>query len=216
MALAVNQKTLGGSLLTKELVLTKKTRPSERWALQMAEVEGGIIHNVFSGSKKIYVGEMKDEEQVKNTRALFNNLMDAFVEKEIKTMTKAMNESEFSPRQLEAEDKALEWMRVSFEVLTKAVIESLTNPDYLFQSTFFAGINPASGRQEMRLITFNLDMTFFLLPDNNLRILIYNKRPGDNPEDLKPALMGDYSFRKREMFDQFIALLSVLRKGLHA
>ena len=216
LALAVNQRTIGGSMLTKELVLSQENPKSPNCALQLAELEKGIIHNVFFGSKKIYNGEMLNDDEIKNTRVLFNNLLDAFIEKEIKFFSESMNKSEFSPRQLEAEEKALEWMRVSFEVLTKAVMESLTNPEFLFQTTFFAGINPKSGRREMRLMTFNLDMTFLLLDDNNLRILIYNKKPTDKPEDLKPALMGDYSFRKREMFDQFIGLLSALRSGLHA
>ncbi len=216
LALAVNQRTLGESMLTKELVLSNESPKSPKLALQLAELEKGILHNAFLGQKKIYSGQMREESEIKNTRVLFNNLLDAFIEKEIKFWAQSMNESEFSPRQLEAEDKAMEWMRVSFEVLTKAVIESLTNPDYLFQTTFFAGINPNSKRREMRLITFNLDMTFLLLDDKNLRVLIYNKKPDDKPEELKPALMGDYSFRKREMFDQFINLLSALRSGFHA
>lgn len=216
LALAINQKSLGGSLLTKELVLTPKDSTSPKCALQFAELPEGILHHAFLGNKKIYSNEMKNEVEIKSTRALFNNLLDSFIEREIKHFSKSMNESEFSPRQLEAEEKALEWMRVSFEVLTKAVIESLTNPDFLFQTTFFAGINPTSKMHEMRLMTFNLDMTFLLLEDNNLRVLIYNKKPNDPNSELKPALMGDYSFRKREIFDQFITLLSTLRSGTHA
>lgn len=217
MALAINQRTLSGSMLTKELVLTPtdlKVTPGV--SLQLAEIEGGLAHHVFLGSKSIYSGEMKNEMEILNTRVLFNNILDSFIENEIKTFTKTMNESEFSPRQLEAEEKALEWMRVSFEMLTKAVLESLTNPEYLFQTTFFAGVNPKTGMHEMRLIAFNLDMTFLLLNDKNLRIMIYNQKPGEKLEDLKPALTGDYSYRKREMFDQFINLLSALSKGMHA
>ncbi len=210
MALAINQRTISDSMLTKELVLTPGI------SLQLAEVQSGIVHHVFHGPKKIYSGEMRDEKEIKSTRALFNNLADAFIEKEIKFFSQTMNESSFSPRQLEAEDKALEWMRVSFEVLTKGIIESLTNPDFLFQTTFFAGINPKTGMREMRLITFNLDMTFLLLEDKNLRVLIYNKKPDASADELKPALMGDYSFRKREMFDHFINLLSAVSKGIHA
>lgn len=210
MALAINQRTISESMLTKELVLTPKV------SVQMAEVPGGIVHHLFFGSKTIYSALMQDELEIKNTRTLFNNLIDAFIEKEITFFSQSMNDSEFSPRQIEAEERALEWMRVSFELLTKGVLESLTNPDFLFQTTLFAGINPKTGKREMRLMTFNLDMTFLLLDDNNLRVLIYNKKPGDKDSELKPALTGDYSFRKREMFDHFINLLSVISKGAHA
>ncbi|MBC7712025.1 MAG: hypothetical protein H7177_01710 [Rhizobacter sp.] len=217
MALAINQRTISDSILTKELVLnshfSKETPPV---SFQMAELKSGIAHHVFQGKEKIYSGNMTNEMEIINTRVLFNNILDAFIEKELKTFTCAMNESEFSPRQMEAEDKAVEWMRVSFEMLIKAVLESLTNPEYLFQTTFFAGVNPKTKMNEMRLICFNLDMTFLLLEDKNLRVIIYNVKPGEKPGDQKPALSGDYSFRKREMFDQFIQLLSALSKGMHA
>ena len=215
MALAVNERSVAGSILTKELVLTGKTK-NLGISFQLAEIESGIVHHVFNGPKKIFSGEIKHDLEIKNTRMLFNNVLDALIEREIKNFTEGMKQSELSPRQLEAEDKALEWLKVSFEMLTKAILESLTNPDFLFQTTFFAGLNPKTGMQEMRLITFNLDMTFLLLPDRNLRVLVYNKKPGEELKDLKPALTGDYSLRKREIFDQFIHLLSVVSKGLHA
>lgn len=217
MALAINQRTISDSVLTKELVLnshfSKETPPV---SFQLAEMEKAMAQHVFQGKEKIYSGIMKNDLEMKNTRVLFNNILDVFIEKEIKTFTTAMNESEFSIRQLDAEDKAVEWVRVSFEMLTKAVLESLTNPEYLFQTFFFAGENPKSKMHEMRLICFNLDMTFLLLEDKNLRVIIYNVRPGEKLVDQKPVLSGDYSFRKREIFDQFINLLSALSKGMHA
>lgn len=217
MALAVNQRTISESLLTKELVLTPMDSSNDTGiSFQLAEVKRGLVEHVYAGPKKIFSGEITQDLEVKNARVLFNNLFDRFLEREIKHFTEKMNQSEFSPRQLEAEEKALEWMRVSFEILTKAVLESLTNPEFLFQSTLFAGINPKSKMHEIRLMSFNLDMTFLLLDDHNLRVLIYNKKPGENEELLKPALTGDYSFRKREIFDQFINLLSVISKGMHA
>ena len=216
MALAINQRTISGSLLTKELVLNPAIATNPGISFQLAELETGLVHHVFNASKKVFSGEIKNDLEIKNTRVLFNNILDSLIEREIKYFTEQMNQSTFSPRQMENEEKALEWTRVTFEVLTKAVLESLTNPDYLFQTTFFAGINPKSGKHEMRLITFNLDMTFLLLDDNNLRVLIYNIKPGEKTDNLKPALTGDYSLRKREIFDQFINLLSAISKGMHA
>lgn len=216
MALAINQRSISGSILTKELVLTPIVATNPGVSFQLAELETGLVHHVYDASKKVFTGEIKNELEIKNARVLFNNILDALIEREIKYFTEHMNKSTFSPRQMENEEKALEWTRVTFEILTKAVLESLTNPEYLFQTTFFAGINPKSGKHEMRLISFNLDMTFLMLEDNNLRVLIYNIKPGEKAENLKPALTGDYSYRKREIFDQFINLLSAISKGMHA
>ena len=216
MALAINQRSIAGSLITKELVLTPLDTKKNGVSFQLAEIKSGLVHHGFNSSKKIVSGEIKNSTQAKDTRILFNNLLDKLIEREIKFFTEEMNKGQFSPRQIENEEKALEWVRVSFEILTKAVLESLVNPEYLFQTTFFAGINPKSQRREIRLITFNLDMTFLLLEDNNLRVLIYNIKPGETVDNLQPALTGDYSFRKREIFDQFINLLSAISKGMHA
>lgn len=215
MALAINERALAGSVLTKEMVLTPEDQ-TPGISLQLAEGKSGLVHHVYHGKKNIYSGLVKDENESRNTRMLFNNLLDAVIQKEIKYFSEAMNKSDFNSLQKEAEDKAVEWIRVSFEILTKAVIESLTNPDYLFQTRLFMGVNPKTLKHEIRLITFNLDMTLILLDDHNLRVLIYNVKPGEDLKNLKPALSGDYSLRKREMFDHFIKLLSALSKGLHA
>ena len=221
MALAVNQRSFSDSLLTKELALAPrdlKTQAIKSFVL--AETSGGINHRIFLGNKKIFSGDIQNEIEIHNTRVFFNELIDSFIQREIVFFTDSMNQGTLSIRQLEVEEKSLEWMRVSFEVLTKGILESLTNPEYLFQATLFLGINPKDRPQnilrEIRLIAFNLDMTFLLLDDHNLRVLIYNKKPNEEDIPLKPALVGDFSYRKREMFDHFINLFSALSKGFHA
>jgi hypothetical protein len=223
MALAVNKRSLSGSLLTKELVLTPNNNqkvPEPVLAFQIAELEIGIAHYVFEGKKYIFNTVIRDDVEEKNTKILFNNIMDNFLKNQINIFTTNLNKGEFNKGQLDAEEKALEWLKVSFSILTKAILESLTNPDFLFQATLFAGINPKTQMHEIRLMVFNLDMSFYLLDDKNLRVLIYNSKDiaeesGSNNYG-PPVLSGDYSFRKREIFDQMINLLSILSKGLHA
>lgn len=213
MAFAVNQRTLKGSLLTKELALSGDSIEAFSW--QTAEERDGHFHSVRNGKKKLFEELVKDPEVREKKRDQFNQLLDQLIELHLKTFKTEFEKGTPTLRQLEAEEKALEWIRVSFDVLKKAIIESLTNPDFLFQTSLFAGVNPQSKKQEIRLITFNLDMTFILLPDHNLRVLIYNKKPHLSPEELKPALMGDYSARKREILDQLTSLLAVLSRGFH-
>lgn len=213
MAFAVNQRTLKGSLLTKELALSGDSREAFSW--QIAEEKTGHFHRVRSGKKTIFNELVQDPVNQEKNRDTFNKLLDQLIEYHLNTFKTEFEKGTPTLRQLEAEEKALEWIRVSFDVLKRAVIESLTNPDFLFQTSFFAGTNPQTKKQEIRLITFNLDMTFILLPDHNLRVLIYNKKPHLSPEELKPALMGDYSVRRREILDQLTSLLAVLSRGFH-
>lgn len=219
LALAVNSKMHQGSQLTKELVMTQSDDSKSKaqlFSAIMAELSESFFQSLFIDNKPIYSHSLHSTQEIKEIRQLFNRSIDQLIEKEISVFKKQLNLGEFSPRQVESEEKASEWLRVSFEYLEKAIVESLTNPDFLFQSTFFCGINPKTKMREIRLITFNLDITFLLLHDHNLRVLIYNKKDGENFENLKPSLMGDYSLKKREIFDQLIKLLSVLSKGFHA
>lgn len=211
-AFAVNQRTLEGSLLTRELAMSGDS-PSFSW--QTAEVEDGIFHLVNQGKKAVFNGKVTFPEEKEQAKKNFNQLVDRLIERELTFFQQGFKEGKQSLRQLEAEERALEWIRVSFDVLSRGIVESLTNPDYLFQNTLFAGINPKTGKREIRLMTFNLDMTFILLDDNDLRVIIYNKVPNVSLEELKPALSGDYSARKREIIDHLTALLAVLSKGFH-
>ena len=212
LAFAVNQRTLRESHLTKELVLTEN---NESFSWQTAEVNNGHYHMVNKGKKPLFNGLVTDANEQQFCKNLFNELLDQRIEDQLRRFQEGFKLGQLSMRQLETEDKALEWMRVSFEVLQRGIVESLTNPDFLFQCTLFAGLNPKTQKREIRLIAFNLDMTFILLDDHDMRVMIYNKGAKETFDDVKPALIGDYSARKREMLDHLTALLAVCSKGFH-
>lgn len=212
VALAVNQRSLQDSLLTKELVLTGMTE-EKTLSWQIAEKAEGHYHLFNVGKSPVFNGLLIEEGPKKMAAHAYNTFINELIEKKLKTFQNELIKSPLSFRQMETEEKALEWMRVSFEVLGKGVVESLTNPDYLFQSTLFCGINPKTQKHEIRLITFNLDMTFIVTENHDLRVMIYNKGPKESFEGAKAALLGDYSARKREMLDQLIQLLGVLSRG---
>jgi len=213
MALSINQRTIEESIMTKELFLISKDGDQLSW--QAAEKDEDYIHRVFKSKRELLKGKITDPTEQDLLKSKFNTIINRSIEQNLTTFREGFSRGNLSMRQIEAEDRAVEWLRVSFEVLSKGIIESLTNPEFLFQSTLFAGINPKTGKHEMRLICFNLDMTLILLDDFDLRVIIYNKGSAENFDGLKPALVGDYSARKREILDQFTSLLGVLSKGLH-
>jgi hypothetical protein len=214
MALAVNERTLQDSIMTKELVLISNDG-KKQFTWQTAEKEEGPLHLAYREKKCLYKSQITDHQQHDDLKKKFNSLINKMIEQNLTTFREGFSKGTISNRQLENEEKALEWMRVSFEVLSKGIVESLTNRDFLFQSTLFAGTNPKTGKHEIRLICFNLDMTFILLDDFDLRVIIYNKGSAANFDGLKPAMVGDYSARKREILDQLTNLIGVLSKGLH-
>lgn len=217
MALAVNEKSYANSFLTKEVILYPIDHLSlnKKSTLKLIEIENGIIHQVFKDQKNIYSNEINDVLEIKKIKELFRFFIDSQIESEISFFTQTLNSGQTSLRQLEAEEQALEWIKLSFDLLNKAIIASLTDPEYLFQARLFIGINPQTNLHEIRLICFNLDITYILLSDTHLRVLIYNKKNYDEKAKLSPALSGDYAFRKKEIFDQLIGLLATVSKGIH-
>ena len=215
VSLAINQTSYRNSPLSKELVITQEEKDQQFIVLSETNVDTSLkakFHNSPS-----FEGVVIEKANIVQLKELIQNHFDLLLKAEIDFFQKNLNSGEFNPIHIATEAKALEWTKVSFMVLEKGIIESLTNPDYLFQTTFFCGKNPQTHMREFRLITFNLDMTFILLEDFKLRIIIYNKTPDSQSKgQLKPSLMGDYSFYRRELFDQFVNLLGLIHQGLKA
>ncbi len=216
LALTVNVHTHHDTQLTKELVITSASTPlAPLYSVILADASDGLFQSLFLQNNPHYLKHQHSPEETTQIRSLFNYSLDQIIESEIVVFQKNLKLGEFSPIQKESEENALEWMKVSFDLLEKAVIQSLTNSEYMFQSTFFCGVNPETRLHEIRVIIFNLDITFWLLNDHNLRVKVFNKKNLETFDDLKPSLIGDYSFRKREMMDRFTKLLAVLSKGFH-
>ena len=83
--------------------------------------------------------------------------------------------------QIQGEDKALEWVKVSFVVLKKALEQALKDKDSTLQMMLFSGLNQ---KEELRfkLRIYNLDITLEKM-DQHLEIIVFDKK-GD--EDFKP------------------------------
>lgn len=211
ISLAINQKTMAQSLLTKECEILL---PDESHSLKLAEVPDGLFIQMGKNQKEIAQSTL---HQTLLPTQDFNHFIDELLEQQIQSFQKKLNTlatKTLTPNELALEEKALEWIRATFIVLEKAVLESLTNPDLLFQLLLFMGINPKNQLKEIRLIVFNLDMHFTFLENGFLRIHIYDDKNKELGHSQKAALSGDYVFRRREIFDELTKMLSTLSKGI--
>lgn len=207
ISIAINSKSIANSLLTKELDLHT---PSDAFSLKIAETSSGLYHELWKNQKQLGHG-------VSNQKDEFNQLIDALIEKKIGFFQNKLDQIDsrgFTPNIVFSEDKGLEWIKVSFTVLEKAIIQSLTDPNLLFQTLIFIGENPKTSQEEIRLIIFNLDIKFEFLKNGLLRIRIYDDKDKSLGSTKKASLEGDFNFRKREMFDELIKLISLLSNGI--
>ncbi len=211
ISLAANKKSFEGSVFTREVeVRTLKNATLIRLALLG---EDRIWGQLWVNQNSLGSGTFKNEQE---HSASFNGLIDQWIEKKIHTYQRklqVLDDKTFTANEISTEDKALEWLKVSFMMLEKGVLKSFTDPELLFQSLMFMGENPKTGLDEIRLITFNLDIKFEFLPNHLLRVRVYNDKNEDFGASKKAALEGDFNFRKREMLDELTRLLSALSSG---
>jgi hypothetical protein len=148
----------------------------------------------------------------------YNFLIDHLIDFKILAFQVELNsklrDTDFSSQEISQDEKALEWLKVSFKVLESAIIESLTNSQLLFQTLLFFGKNPKSNFLEIRIITFNLDIQYIFLTTGMLRIKIYNDKDKEFGNSQKTVLEGDFNFRKREMLDELTKIISALSVGI--
>lgn len=212
MSLAVNKKTIKGSLLTKELEFFNN---SDAFSLKIAETKNSFVHQLWQNQRIQAKVSVEPESRLNE---YYNQLIQQLILFNIQATQEELNVNlgtkEFTPAEQAQDEKALEWIRVSFNVLKKAIIESFTNPELLFQTMLFMGVNPKTGLREIRMITFNLDMVFILLKSGALRIKIYNDKADAFGSSQKAVLEGDFNFRKREMFDELTDLTAILSPGI--
>jgi hypothetical protein len=211
ISLAVNKTSFEGSLLTRELQVHTK---SDAYMLRFALTDKGPHAQIWQNQLSLARGLVTTEDQ---TQEGLNQLLDQLIEKKIHTYQRKLQNLDnkaFTSAEVTTEDKALEWIKTSFTMLEKAVVQSLTDPGLLFQTLLFIGANPKTGLEEIRLITFNLDIKYEFLPNNLLRIRIYNDKNEEFGSAKKASLEGDFNYRKREMLDELTRLLSVISAGI--
>ncbi|MFA6239200.1 MAG: hypothetical protein WC635_17810 [Bacteriovorax sp.] len=212
ISLAVNKNTIAGSLLTKELEIRTS---SDAFSLKIAETKNGFMHRAWQNNQSLgKCLEANNSPFLEKYNSLINQLIETKLSLFQSELIKTQGQEMFSPTEVASEEKALEWMKVSFQILEKGLIESLTNPELLFQTLLFMGKNPKTQQLEIRLILFNLDIKYVLLENGLLRIKIYDDKNDSFGSSKKAALLGDFNFRKKEMLDELTKTISMLSAGI--
>lgn len=202
----INKNYLKNTPLTRELDFHHQ---KNLYQLKVALDGLKIFHEARINKNLEYQNEIICNHELKLN---FNQLIDEVVSQIINIFTSKLNTLEaIDQNLLMTEDKALEWLKVSFRVLT----ESITKNKLDFSYSMFIGKNPKTNLIEIRLTLFNLDIMFQLLNDNHLRVIVYNDHQNAFGSSKTPSLKGDFKLRKREMFNLLIELLNQLKTSYH-
>lgn len=179
----------------------------------------------FNSNKKLHQiwlnNKIKFSKQAQETNMLdhsYNSLIDQIISFEIRKFQTTLNESigKYSKNSFEdnVDDKTLEWLRVSFLILEKAIIESFTNNELLFSIKLYIGKNPNTNLTEIRALIFNLDICYRLTENGLLEIIIYDDKNQKQNSSNSPVLRTTTFNKSRECLDQLVTILSLCSKGI--
>lgn len=202
----INKNYLKDSPITREVDIHHH---QQLFQLKVAINNIKIFQEARIDHKIEYQNEIINNHELKLN---FNQLIDEMIALNIQEFTSNINTLQpIDQNLLLTEEKALEWIKVSFKVLNESITKNKL--DYSF--SMFIGKNPKTLLSEFRLTIFNLDIIYQLLQDNHLRVIIYNDQQNAFGSSKTPSLKGDFKLRKREMFNQLIDLLNLLKNSYH-
>ena len=129
----------------------------------------------------------------------FHQLLIEVLKDEVKVVSIHNVQSE-----LETEMRGLEWIRVSIEVLKKAIEHCHKNEDLKFHEKLFLNHNKSGCA--LRFMILSLDFKIEFLNDARVKITCwdYKDYKESNPS---PSFIGSFYHRKNQVIDLFIPLL---------
>lgn len=111
-----------------------------------------------------------------------------------------------------SEDKGVEWLRVSFDLLTKALETTakgrLSDGGEVVQGLLFCGQHPATKKNTFRLRIFNLDIEAIEDEVESLRVTVKNKKDKEHFDGVEDSLRAVFCDEKHIVIDYFIKLLN--------
>lgn len=170
-------------------------------------VEGNTTRSLISildNEKTFLINETPRDMNINEFNFLIDEILKNIIEIAIKNNTLIpLVESNH-----ENENKGLEWLKVSFTVLKKALNEIPKNPDYIFQGRIFW----RNGEyKSLRIQCLSLDILLEFHEDHRLRVRVWNYKDGVKSSKDKEDFIADFAHLKGPVMDEIIHLFSEIR-----
>jgi|GEM_PF-4146193 hypothetical protein len=121
---------------------------------------------------------------------------------------------------LEQEDRALMWLKTSFQVIEQALQECMpdasSGPSHAIQAKIFAGQPPHlkdTQAFEWRLILFEIDFQVIFREDARLEVKVYRAQKDPKKKSGGPDLHAVFGPRRREVYDLFVQELQLIGRA---
>ena len=107
------------------------------------------------------------------------------------------------------ETRGLEWARVSYDLLSKALDEAINNPQEL-QQEWSLSWSKSSDETEVRLLAFNLDTLLTASADDPLDVAIYDHKNFKKPVS-ETSFIGQFEYGAGDFLELFSHLIKKLQ-----
>lgn len=174
---------------------------NKNFSLELIKIQNQI--KLGLNNKKMNIEN--DNEVTINIERFLNESIATFIDRKKSILTEGNKDI----LDFEGETKAHEWIRVSFEVLKKALEEAKNKEDLIVEYRLFMGKRPKSEENLIRLLAYNLDITYLFHSNGDLQVIVYNDKNAQRGSSKEPALSVIFKALKNQAYDELIHLLSV-------
>ena len=110
------------------------------------------------------------------------------------------------------EARAQQWIQASFVTLMRALDKLENQSDLILTASIFSGTVPDSNEHVLRVLAFNLDIFYYLEPDGNLRIMIFDDKDKGHGVSKTPAFHQIIKVTKPQFYDEIGKLVHRIAK----
>ncbi|MDA8792977.1 hypothetical protein N9N67_07015 [Bacteriovoracaceae bacterium] len=199
ISLSINKDEFKGTLHNRLITINGKSQSS----LCIGKVQE-IIHAEING---VNVGSCDNQDIVQ-----VNNILDKIIlwirEKSIDYVKQG---EALTPLNVQMENEAMEWLKVSLLVLKKSFSKIKSDDNLIFESRIFFGVPNNLDHPILRIQCLSLDFLLEFMPNHSLRVRVWNykdnQKDSTSQEDLKVDLVG----LKAPVLEEFIILFNEMR-----
>ena len=108
---------------------------------------------------------------------------------------------------IQNETRALQWIQATFTTLMRALDNIKDKPELILTAACFSGRVPDGNDDVLRVLAFNLDIFFYMRPDQTLQIVVFDDKNMGHGESKTPTYQQIIKVTKPQFYDEITKLV---------
>lgn len=212
--LKFNPKGSHWRVVTWNFDLDQRTR--RKWTVEVHGAKTEIIQWISRDKTEVEFYEnnsLTGHKKISGDGGELRDLMNLTLHSTLKYSLEQNNEFMVTPvtgattLDIQSETRALQWIQATFGTLSRALDSMKSKKDLILTAAAFSGTVPESGEEVLRVIAFNLDIFYYLRPDQTLQIVVFDDKNLGHGQSKAPTFQQIIKVTKPQFYDEIIKLL---------